>query len=188
MALQSASAPADKQLHGGASHRAESNGKGDTEEPPVNELMNLVRRHLYIPDGHPPVIVVKGHPWTEARERNVLRELLRHRSNRDVATAIEGLALLRDHPGVYADQVDWLKHGEKVTLRALHNSRSGVTSMFALATQAYWKHQNTRREEPVDNGGPARIGEPELSPACTQAPQAGVEAATAVEEDDDLPF
>lgn len=124
VALQSASASADNELHGGASRRA---------------LMCLVRRHLYVPDGKPPP------DWDEARDGSILKAFLKRRTPGDVAIAIEGLAIIRDQPGVFADPIDWLAPGEKVTLRALYNQRSGVLDVFMLATQAYWKRENSGR-------------------------------------------
>ncbi|HKB49651.1 MAG TPA: hypothetical protein VKC57_18215, partial [Ktedonobacterales bacterium] len=112
--------------------------------------MELVRKHLYA-DGTPPA------DWDEARDGSILKELLKQRSAKDVAIAIEGVALVRDCPGVYADAVDWLRPGEKITLRALYNSKSGLLSMFTIATQAYWKHAN-RRQGPQDKR-PVRVGD-----------------------------
>lgn len=108
-------------------------------------LMELVRQHLYLPDGRLPQMMVKGRPWTSAREGSVLKQLLKRYSPRDVAIAIEGLALVRDFPGLYADPVAWLVPGHKVTLLALYWTRSGSLSTFTIATQAYWKWHNSRR-------------------------------------------
>jgi hypothetical protein len=133
-------------LHGGASRRAEAPAaKPNGGNPTFGALMGLVREHLYVPDGKPPT------DWDESRDGSILKQILKQRSADDVACAIEGLALLRDHPGLYADEVDWLQPGAKATLKALYNTRSGVLSTFELARQAYWKHANTRR----DRGAPA---------------------------------
>lgn len=110
------------------------------------ELWTLIRRCLYVPDGSPPA------DWDESRDGSILRELSKHHTPIEIAAAIEGLAILRDRPGQGADTVSWLKSGEKITLRALYNSRSGVLQMFAIATQAYWRSVNERprdvRSEP----------------------------------------
>jgi len=91
------------------------------------ELLPLIRKHLWVPDGKPPA------GWDDRREGSVVKQLLRHRSVSQLEAAIIGLAQLRD-----TSQVDWLKPGDKVTCRALYNSRSGVTQMFELATSWFW--------------------------------------------------
>ncbi len=143
VALQpaSTSAFAESQLHGGASRRAGRNEDTSDSEPTFCELMDLVRKHLYVPDGTPPEY------WDVARDGSILKVLLKRHGPREVAIAIQGVAIVRDHPGIYADAVDWpdwRTPGGKLTLRALHNSRSGVLPMFTIATQAYWKRENTR--------------------------------------------
>jgi predicted ATP-grasp superfamily ATP-dependent carboligase len=75
---------------------------------------------------------------------SIIKALRRRYADRDIEVAIIGLSLLRDFPGVYGDPVEWLRNGGKVTLRALHNTRSGVLSMIERAKQAYWKQQNSR--------------------------------------------
>jgi hypothetical protein len=147
----------ESQLLGGASRRAETHGHDNGGELTFRDLMELVHQHFYAPDGRPPEIVVKGRPWTEARDGSILKQILRQRSARDVAIAIEGVALLRDYPGIYADAVDWLRPAEKMTLRALYNSSSGVLPMFAIATQAYWKHANSRQD--AQDKAPVRAGD-----------------------------
>lgn len=106
-----------------------------TAPNPYAELMPLVRRVLYVPDSRPPA------GWNERRDADIIRRLLRHRTAAQLAVAIEGLAILRDEPGKYGEEVDWLQPGTKVTLRALYNSRSGVGQMFELATSAYWRRE-----------------------------------------------
>jgi hypothetical protein len=123
-------------LHGGAPRRAESNSPNG-EAPDIGSLMTLVRQHLYVPDGKPPA------DWDEARDGSILKALIKRRRPEDVAVAIEGLAVLRDRPGAFADAVDWLRPGMKVTCKALYNTKSGVCSTFDLACQAYWRHVNT---------------------------------------------
>lgn len=91
-------------------------------------LFPLIRRELWPPDGKPPAA------WTERREGSVLKRLLAHRSVSQVEVAILGLAQLRD-----SGDIAWLARGQKVTSRALYNSRSGASQMFELATQAYWR-------------------------------------------------
>lgn len=91
-------------------------------------LFPLIREHLWPPDGKPPVA------WDERREGSVLKRLLLHRSVSQVEVAILGLAQLRD-----TGQIDWLQKGQKVTSRALYNTRSGASQMFELATREYWR-------------------------------------------------
>lgn len=124
---------------------------------PYAELLPLVRQFLWIPDGTPPA------DWDDRREGSVLKALLERQPLREIKIAIEGLALLRDAPGMWADAVSWMHPGEKLTCRALYNTRSGVTQTFALAHRAYWKHatySKTRRT----NVTPSDISSDELVP------------------------
>lgn len=104
------------------------------------ELWALVRAFLYVPDGKPPL------DWDESRDGSILKALRRRHSVRDIAAAIEGVAVIRDYPGRYADEVEWLTPNSKATLRVLYNTSSGVLPMFSLATAAFWKRQNTDTE------------------------------------------
>lgn len=108
---------------------------------PYATLMPLVREHLWAPDGKPP------EAWDERREGSVLKRLLAHRSVSQIEVAILGLVQLRDR-----GEIDWLRPGQKVTSRALYNSRSGASQMFELATRAYWltaKKRPKKRERTV---------------------------------------
>src|SRR5690242_2200959 len=123
------------------------------EGPTFRTLMGLVRRHLYVPDGHPPA------GYSEQRDGSVLKQLLeRGRSMGDVAVAIEGVALLRDQPGLYGeDGVEWLgRPGTKLTCRVLLK-RCGVQSVWVLATRAYWTRENRRPSQPGAPGRPTPI-------------------------------
>ena len=106
---------------------------------PYAVLLKLVREHLWKPDGKPPAA------WDERREGSVLKRLLVHRSVSQIEVAILGLAQLRD-----SGQVDWLKPGDKVTCRALYNSRSGTSQVFELATAEYWR---LAKKRPKRSGG-----------------------------------
>lgn len=123
----------------------------EPDEFGMSYLLGLVRSKLYAPDGQPPA------NWDIARDGSIVKQIRKAYSPRDIGIAIEGLAIVRDHPGVFADEVDWLKRGSKVTLRALYHSSSGVLPMFTIATQAYWKHANSRRT-PKDPTAPQRLG------------------------------
>lgn len=113
----------------------QGNGSGRN---PYQLLFPLVREYLWPPDGAPPPA------WDERREGSVLKRLLIHRSVSQVEVAILGLAQLRD-----SGQIDWLRKGEKVTSRALYNTRSGPTQMFELATRAYWQQVKRRPRRPT---------------------------------------
>lgn len=120
---------------------------------PYATLMPLVRRFLYPPDGQAPT----KDGWSERRDASVLAALLKHRPADTIAAALEGVALLRDHPGVYGDPVDWLPPpGSKLTCRVLYQTRSGVRPMFGIAVDAYWRALNLagRRERA---GHPQRL-------------------------------
>lgn len=117
---------------------AERKDHGSDHKSPHGALMPLVRRCLYVPDGKPPA------NWSDRQDGSILKELLKSYRARDIEVAIEGLRLLAEHPGVFGDEVSWLRPGEKITLKALYNSRSGVLPMFERARQAYWKHANAR--------------------------------------------
>lgn len=106
-------------------------------QEPYATLIPLIRRELWSPDGKPPA------GWDDRREGSVLKRLLVHRSKSQVEVAILGLAQLRD-----SGQVDWLKRGDKVTCRALYNTRNGVSQMFELATAAYWVKAKKKRPRP----------------------------------------
>lgn len=136
----------ETQLHGGASRRTRTEKGTDSGVPTFNELMGLVRKHLYVPDGRPPV------DWEEHRDGSILKQLLKRHGAADVAIAIEGVALVRDSPGVYTDAVNWrdqhdgrstLPPHSKATLRVLYGSKLGVLPMFSIATDAYWKRANS---------------------------------------------
>ena len=105
-------------------------------------LIPLVRQHLWPPDGRPP----EG--WNDLREGSVLKRLLTHRTVSQLEAAIIGLAGLRD-----SGRIDWLKPGSKVTCRALYNTRSGVTQMFELATEHYWRSTKSRPKKPIETVG-----------------------------------
>lgn len=112
-------------VHDGQSTRCEAPPEGRNA---FAVLMPLVRRVLWAPDGKPP------EAWDERREGSVLKRLLVHRTVSQVETAILGLSLLREH-----GSVPWMAKGSKVTSRALYCTRSGVSQMFELATQEYWR-------------------------------------------------
>lgn len=108
-------------------------------QEPYRVLLPLIREHLYPPDGKPPAT------WDERREGSVIKQMLRFWNVSQIEVAILGLARLRD-----TGQIDWLKPGAKVTLRALYHTRSGVCQMFELATAEYWrvaKHRPKKRPD-----------------------------------------
>ena len=78
----------------------------------------------------------------------MLKRLLVHHSISQLDAAIRGLAELRD-----SGQIDWLKRGQKVTCRALYNSRAGASQMFELATAHYWRISRIRPRRPMESIG-----------------------------------
>jgi hypothetical protein len=108
--------------------------------PERDECLEAIRTHLYVPDGKCPT------GWDEQREGSILKQLRTRYKAGDILAAIEGLALLRDYPGKYGDVVDWLKPGDKATLKALYGSRSGVRPMMALAIDAANRKHNLSGE------------------------------------------
>lgn len=125
---------AEKSKHG-ADAPAQQETSPETPSPEMGRLMGLVRKHLY--RGEPP----EG--WNPARDGSILKRLLASGvSPETTAAAIEGLAILRDWPGKYGKQLDWLKPGEKCTMRTLWHTRSGDYQTFQLALDACWKRHN----------------------------------------------
>lgn len=111
-------------------------------------LMGLVRTHLYVPDGKPPA----GEDGS--RDVTVIRALrARGYTGLDIATAIEGFALIRDRGEA------GIPPGEKVTLRALYNTRTGVRPTFEKAQDAYFKHDERRRDTRPASQGMRAIGD-----------------------------
>ena len=101
------------------------------------QLMGLVRKHLYVPDGKAPAGEDGGRCVT------VIQALRRmHQSGYDIAAAIEGLALLRER-----GELDWLAPGTKCTMRALYNTRTGVRPVNVLAQETYHKSAPNRRDD-----------------------------------------
>jgi hypothetical protein len=137
----------------GAAPRVE-NARDDMTD---GELMGLVRKRLYIPDGRPPA------GENGARCVTVIRDLRKQgRSGYDIAAAIEGLALLRDR-----GDLDWLPPRTKSTMRALLNTRTGraldgltktARPLIALAQETYYKH-SARRRDHEPSTGPTLIGD-----------------------------
>jgi hypothetical protein len=125
--------------HSGTETSIAGQSTGDGSDHTDAHLMGLVRKWLYHPDGKPPV------GYNEARDVTCIGWLrsLGHTGN-EIAQAIEGLGrIIRDSGRVVGDEyVDWLKpsmEGEpiKATMRALINSRKGVTPLWQLALVKY---------------------------------------------------
>lgn len=131
--------------------RVDNDGAGHTptDDLTTSELMGLVRKHLYIPDGKAPDGEDGGRCVT------VIQALRKARySGYEVAAAIEGLALLRDH-----GELDWLLPGTKCTMRALYNTRTGVRPVFMLAQETAHKHAARRRPDEAKGSGMQAIGD-----------------------------
>lgn len=93
---------------------------------PMGEILQAVRRHLYIPDGKPP------RDWSERRCASIAKAKLDQGTPvGEILDAIEGLAILRD-----SGELDWLKRGHKTTLKALYHTHSGAVPTWTLALDA----------------------------------------------------
>lgn len=100
-----------------------------TDGPTEGQLIGLVRKHLYVPDGKPPA------GYSVGRDVGILRALRKQgHTTYDLADAIEGLALLRDK-----GELDWAPRRSKMTLRALHNTGHGVRALIDQAREAVHK-------------------------------------------------
>ena len=132
-----------------ATHSGRAPRAGTPQGPTDGQLMQAVRRSLYAPDGQPPA------GYNDGRDVTVIHALRRKRySGDDILDAIEGLAILRER-----GELDWLLPGQKATMRALYNTRTGVRPVFALAQEARAKAPSVRREThatPEHIGGPLR--------------------------------
>lgn len=120
----------------GAPSSAQQNGrknprKGRRSEPGNAELLGIIRQRFYAPDGNPP----EG--YTVGREISIIRQLRKqNKSNDEIANAIEGLARIRDADGRVGDeQLATPRRDEKLTMRLLFNTTSGIRPMWSLAEQ-----------------------------------------------------
>lgn len=101
--------------------------------PSDGELMGLVRTFLYSPNGKAPP------GYNDARDITVIRRLRKAGySGYDIADAIEGVRLLCNR-----GELGRKKPGEKLTMRALYNTRHGVRPLLAQAQEAV--HQAQKR-------------------------------------------
>lgn len=112
-----------------------------------------IREHFYVPDGTPPA------DYDARRDASILAQLEKHHTPAVIETAIVGLALLRDYPGKYGDEITWVRANEKLTLRALYHTRSGVRPVFGLACDAYWKREGVRDRESTGKRTPTSLGQ-----------------------------
>lgn len=101
--------------------------------------MPLIRDHFYL-NGDPPP------DYDDGRDFGILVELLRARSETELAAAIQGLAMMRD-----AGEIDWAPPGTKLTMRALVHTRHGVLDTLTAGETYFYRRQNQQR-------GPAPIG------------------------------
>jgi hypothetical protein len=122
-------------------------GELDSEKPAAHGvLMPIIRELFYVPDRKPPA------GWDERRDGDIVRVLLKAgRSVDELEQAIRGLRLLVDQPRLWVQDyvVDFAQPGDKLTMRMLHNTKVGKDMpAFAVALQAYWKHDayNARRK------------------------------------------
>lgn len=118
-------------------------------------LLPVIRDKLWPPHGKPTFSDQDGKPWSEARECTVIRQLLRRgHSVPDLLELVSGLAVLRDHNGLYADAVSWLSPGCQISLRVLFKAQSGAMPIVNLARTAFLKHQTRAGKA---QGVPSRI-------------------------------
>lgn len=94
--------------------------------------MAIVRSRFYAPDGKPPA------GYDEGREFGIFAALREKEgmTGRRIAELIEGAAAIRDDDGqVHGElaRVEWLKRGDKMTMRALYHSKSGLMPLAQLA-------------------------------------------------------
>lgn len=115
----------------------------------IGQVMGAVRKYLYVPDGKAP----SG--WDDGRDVRIAKMmLLKGTSLRDLLDAIEGVALVRER-----GEVEWLKPGQKTTLRVLYHTRNGVLPMMTLALNAlYASPARNRSSSPRKQGGVEKIG------------------------------
>ena len=115
----------------------------------IGEVMGAVRRHLYVPDGKPP----EG--WDDGRDVRIAKMMLfKGTSLRDLLDAIEGVAIVRDR-----GELDWLKPGQKATLRVLYHTRSGVLPMMTIALNALYASPARNRPSSPRKAGAAKLGD-----------------------------
>jgi hypothetical protein len=110
----------------------------------AGQLMPLVRKHFYVPDGRPPT------GYDDGRDFGILAELLEKVSYDDLELAIEGLALMRD-----AGELTWCEPRMKLTVRALYRTHHGAMDTLTAGAQYFWRHHNQQRAR---SPGPESLG------------------------------
>lgn len=102
-------------------------GLPEQPEPPVPDpigyLMPLIRQHLYC-DTRPPLVSENGKMvrYSEGRDVLILRALLKHRSPEELASAIQGIARLRDS-GQLKTLGPQFYPRKPMTMRVLYNTK-----------------------------------------------------------------
>lgn len=114
---------------GAAPRAAVTPESSEGQRAAAGRLMALVRRHLYV-NGRPPA------DYDEGRDYDIIRRYLRGRQEGEIAAAIEGLGQLREK-----GEITWLKPGESATMRAIRNTRSGLSYVFDLAQREFFKSE-----------------------------------------------
>jgi hypothetical protein len=93
------------------------------------ELMGLVRKHLYVPDGKAPA------GYNDGRDVKIIRDLRKQGlSSYQIADAIEGVRILCDR-----GELGKKSPGDKLTMRALYNTGHGVRPLLYLAQEVVHK-------------------------------------------------
>jgi hypothetical protein len=105
------------------------------------DLMGLVRQHLYRPNGKAP----QG--YSDGRDVLIIRALRKAGlTGYQIADAIEGIRVMCE-----AGELGRKQPGEKLTMRALYNTRHGVRPLLYQAQEAVY--QRAKRTAPAPQHG-----------------------------------
>ena len=113
--------------------------------------MSTVRKVLWAPDGKCPDRLVKGRPWTEAREITVIDALLGVESEEDCIKACHGIKNLQRQ-----GDISWLEPG-KASLLTVYHTKDGPRDMFSQALDAYYRGIPPPEPAKKRGGSPAPI-------------------------------
>lgn len=96
----------------------------------IGSCMAAVRMFLYAPDGKPPA------GWDESRDASIIQRLLaRGESVSTISDAIEGIRIAVNH-GQLSDWTPPARPGDKLTMRILYHTKSGVLPTWTVALTA----------------------------------------------------
>lgn len=103
----------------------------------LGDIMGLIRRHLYVPDGVPK------EPRGDLRDAGIAKRWIAKRGAAEVATAIVGFAHLRDSGALES----WCPPGTKVSLRALAVNQNGGVRFYELCVSAGFRAAYPKKGE-----------------------------------------